>query len=72
MICGWFQLVRNAVAKYSIQDEDMYNFDETGFTMGIISTTMVVTSSERRDRPKLAQPGNREWVTEIQGINSQG
>lgn len=72
MIRGWFQLVRDTVAKYGIQDKDMYNFDETGFMMGMISTTMVITSSERRGRPKLAQPGNREWVTVIQGINSQG
>jgi hypothetical protein len=40
--------------------------------MGVISTAMVVTSSERSGRPKLAQPGNREWVTVIQSINSQG
>ena len=72
VIRPWFQLVRDTVAKYGILDEDMYNFDETGFMMGMISTTMVVTSSDRRARPKLAQPGNREWVTEIQGINSQG
>ena len=40
--------------------------------MGIISTGTVVTSAERRGRPKMAQPGNREWVNVIQGINSQG
>ena len=40
--------------------------------MGIISTGMVVTSSERRGRPRLRQQGNKEWVTVIQGINSQG
>jgi hypothetical protein len=32
---------------------------------------MVVISSDRRGKLKLAQPGNREWVTVIQGINSQ-
>jgi hypothetical protein len=72
VISGWFQLVQNAVAKYGIQDEDFYNFDETGFMMGMISTTMVVTSSERHGRPTLVQPGNREWVSVIQGANSQG
>ena len=46
----------------------MYNFDETGFMMGIILTGMVVTSAERRGRPKLAQPGGREWATVIQGV----
>jgi hypothetical protein len=72
VIMGWFQLVRNMIAKYGIEESDIYNFDETGFMMGIISTGSVVTSAERRGRPKLAQPGNREWVTVIQGINSQG
>ncbi|KJK73921.1 hypothetical protein H634G_10782 [Metarhizium anisopliae BRIP 53293] len=72
VIRDWFQLVQNTVAKYGVQDEDFYNFDETGFMMGIISTTTVVTSSEKRGRPTLTQPGNREWVSVIQGINSQG
>jgi hypothetical protein len=72
LIQSWFKLVRNTVAKYGIQDEDFHNFDETGFMMGIISTTMVVTSSERRGKPTLAQPGNREWVSVIQDINSRG
>ncbi|KID81934.1 transposase [Metarhizium guizhouense ARSEF 977] len=72
IISSWFQLVRNTVAKYGIEDSDFYNFDETGFMMGMISTTMVVTSSERRGKPTLAQPGNREWVSVVQGINSQG
>ena len=40
--------------------------------MGMISAAAVVTSSERRGKPKLTQPGNREWVSVIQGINSQG
>ncbi|ODQ68891.1 hypothetical protein LIPSTDRAFT_7355 [Lipomyces starkeyi NRRL Y-11557] len=26
-------------AKYGITDDDIYNFDETGFMMGVISTT---------------------------------
>jgi DDE superfamily endonuclease len=40
--------------------------------MGVISTAKVVTGSERRSRPKAIQPGNREWVTVIQGVNAQG
>jgi DDE superfamily endonuclease len=40
--------------------------------MGVISTGMVVTSSDRRAKAKRVQPGNREWVTVIQGVNSQG
>jgi hypothetical protein len=68
----WFELVKKIKLQYGITDDDMYNFDETGFMMGIISTAMVVTTSERRGRAKMAQPGNREWSTVIQAINSQG
>ena len=69
---GWFGLVANVKAKYGIQDEDTYNFDETGFMMGQISQGAVVTASERRGRPKAVQPGNREWATAIVGINAKG
>jgi hypothetical protein len=60
------------IAKYSILDQDVYNFDETGFMMGVISSAMVVTSSERRSHVKMKQPGNREWVTVIQGVGATG
>ena len=43
----WFDLVRSIKAKYGIQDEDVFNFNETGFQMGIISTRVVITGSER-------------------------
>jgi hypothetical protein len=72
MFRSWFEFVRNIMTKYGIGEDDVYNFDETGFMMGIISTGMVVTSSERRGRPRMAQQRNKEWVTVIQGINSRG
>jgi hypothetical protein len=65
VIGGWFRLIQNMKAKYGIQDKDTYNFDESGFMMGVISTGAVVTGSERRNRPKQLQPGNREWTTVI-------
>ena len=71
VIRGWFLLVRNTIAKYGIADEDIYNFDETGFQMGVISTAKVVTAAEKA-RTDLIQPGNREWVTVIESINSAG
>jgi hypothetical protein len=72
IICGWFRLVQNTIAKYGIRSDDIWNFDETGFMMGIIMAGMVVTGSERQGRPKLVQPGNREWITVIQAINAEG
>ena len=71
-IGAWFRLVQNMRAKYGIQDADMYNFDETGFMMGIITPSMVVTRTDRCGRAKTVQPGNREWATVIQGVNALG
>ena len=65
VIQAWFDLVRNTKAKYGITDEDTYNFDESGFIIGIISTRAVVTGSKRRSRLKGLQPGNREWILTI-------
>jgi hypothetical protein len=59
-------------AKYSILDCDFYNFDETGFMIGIICSTMVVTRADRRGRGRAVQPGNREWATAIACISSKG
>ena len=46
VIGEWFALVRNVKAKYGIVDDDIYNFDETGFMMGIIFAGMVVTAQQ--------------------------
>src|SRR4051812_26892790 len=40
--------------------------------MSMISSTLVITTSEGRGKAKLVQPGNREWATVIQGVNSRG
>ena len=72
IIQAWFNLVRNTIAKYGIIESDIYNFDETGFMMGVIGTGMVVTIAERRTNTKMVQPGTRQWITVIQGANSSG
>lgn len=72
IIMAWFELVRITIAKWRILEMDIFNFDEAGFMMGIIAIAKVVTSTERRNRPKTKQSGNREWITIIQGINSYG
>ncbi len=46
--------MRNVKAKYSIADDDVYNFDETGFIMGIIFASIVVTTSDGLGKAKLA------------------
>jgi hypothetical protein len=72
LISAWFRLVENMRAKYGVLDCDFYNFDETGFMIGVICLGMVVIRADRRSRGKAVQPGNREWATAIACINSEG
>ena len=72
LIDAWFKLVGNMRAKYGVQDSDLYNFDETGFMIGVICASMVVTRADRQGRSKSVQPGNREWATAIECVNSEG
>jgi hypothetical protein len=72
IVSAWFQRVQNTIESKGILDCDIYNFDETGFQMGVASTAKVVTRSDRRNRPVVVQPGNREWTTVIECINTTG
>ncbi|EFQ94160.1 hypothetical protein PTT_08258 [Pyrenophora teres f. teres 0-1] len=71
-IAAWFKLVEETRQAYGIQDIDTYNFDETGFMMGVAATSKVVTSSDTVGRAATVQPGNRDWVTTIECINASG
>jgi hypothetical protein len=71
-ISAWFVRVQKTIDEYGIVDSDIYNFDETGFQMGVASTAKVVTRSDRRNRPVVIQPGNREWTTVIECVNATG
>ena len=68
----WFDTVQKTIIQYGIHPDDIYNFDETGFAMGVISSTRVVTRAEYYGRAKLLSSGNREWVTTIECIRACG
>jgi hypothetical protein len=57
--------VEETKAKYGVYDDDVHNFDESGFQIGVIGIMRVVTGLERCARPDLIQPGDCEWVTLI-------
>jgi hypothetical protein len=48
IIRGWFE--------YSIQEAGIYNFDKTGFQMGVIWAAIVVTISEQCGRASQSSP----------------
>ena len=72
IICEWFSLVQKTILSYGIDPNDIYNFDETGFAIGLIATAKVITRREYYGRRSLLQPGNRAWMTTIECINASG
>ena len=57
-ICLWFDFICNTVAKYSIVEDDMYNFNKIGFLMGMIGSVLIITTFKGCGRAKLVQPSN--------------
>ncbi|RAQ99007.1 hypothetical protein DDE83_009211 [Stemphylium lycopersici] len=45
-ISAWFKLVEETRQAYGILDNNVYNFDETSFIIGVAATSKVVTSSD--------------------------
>ena len=72
VIMPWFQTVQAAIQEHGIHEDDIWNFDETGFAMGLCSTSKVITAVERSERPRTVIQGNREWVTIIETVSSKG
>jgi hypothetical protein len=72
VIKQWFITVHEAIQEYGIHEDDIWNFDETGFAMGLCTTSKVITAVDRSERPRTVIQGNREWVTIIECVSSKG
>ena len=67
----WFDLFNNMVKKYGTPPSEIWNFDESGFAMGVKHNQRVVCS-QNASKPTSIQAGNKEWVTTIDAINANG
>ena len=48
IIGAWFKLVEETKAKYGVHDDDVHDFNESGFQMGVIGTIKVVTGLHKK------------------------
>jgi hypothetical protein len=46
--------------QYGIAPEDIYNFNEISFAIGIVDTALVVTRADYYSKASVIQPGNQE------------
>ena len=66
-----FEKFKAAREIFGIQTEDMYNYDETGFRVGIGRAHEVITRLKNR-RLYVSDPDNRESVTSVETICADG
>ena len=70
-IRAWFEKYITVCQEYNIQPGDQYNFDETGFRIGIRRDKWIITRDPNR-QCYLATSTNRELITLCETISDDG
>ncbi|KAI9037196.1 uncharacterized protein KD926_000769 [Aspergillus affinis] len=71
----YFELLTRKISEYDIQQEDIYNMDEKGFLIGMLSKAKRIFSKplyEKNGMKQRLQDGNREWITTLACICADG
>lgn len=67
----WFHDVKAIIDEYGILPCNIYNMDETGYSIGSIKATRVIIDKTKNLRYS-AYPGRQEWVSVIECISMDG
>jgi len=67
---AYFKEYKRCVDYWGIQEEDQYNFDETGFQMGVVSGSKVIVPIDC-DAVFILDLENRELLTAVVTLNSK-
>jgi hypothetical protein len=71
----YFELLRSKLSQYDIEPCNMYNMDEKGCMLGILTRSKRVFSRRLYEEGKIKahiQDGNREWITLLACICTDG
>ncbi|KAF7577484.1 hypothetical protein PtrM4_017240 [Pyrenophora tritici-repentis] len=71
----YFELLKRKIEQYNVDHRHIYNMDEKGFLIGVLSKMKRVFSKSAFEEGKLRhiiQDGNREWITTIACICADG
>jgi hypothetical protein len=71
----YFELLRSKLSQYDIEPCNMYNMDEKGCMLGILTRSKRVFSRRLFEEGKIKahiQDGNREWITLLACICADG
>src|ERR1700723_1894418 len=68
----WYELYHDVVDIHQIQDADQYNFDESGFRIGIGGNQFIITRLEEKSRFQSASETNRDFASCLEAISGNG
>jgi hypothetical protein len=71
----YFKLLSDKITQYDVETRNIYNMDEKGFLIGILTKMKRVFTRQRYEaglRQQVIQDGNREWITTIACICADG
>jgi DDE superfamily endonuclease len=67
----WFEDWEQIIKEYEIDTENLYNMDESGFSIGDIEALQHIINATIRQKFQ-AKPGRQEWVTTVESICADG
>jgi hypothetical protein len=67
----WFDKLKQVINEYNIQQINFWNFDETGFRIGVGRSKWIVTADPRR-RAWIPSDTSRKHLTAIEAVNATG
>jgi hypothetical protein len=70
-LMAWFHDVQRVFTENNIDTKNVYNMDESGFSIGKINATRVIIDKRLRTKYQ-AQPGRQEWVSVVECICADG
>jgi hypothetical protein len=71
----YFELLRTKLSQYGIEPRYIYNMDEKGFLLGVLTRSKRIFSRRLYEEGKIKahiQDGNREWITLLACICADG
>jgi hypothetical protein len=72
---AYFKLLHSKLTQYGLEPRHMYNMDEKGFMLGVLSRSKRVFSRqmwESREVTAALQDGSREWITLLAAVCADG
>jgi hypothetical protein len=72
IIKQWFKLMYATIQEHGIHKDNIWNFNETSFAMGLYTTLKVITIVDYSERPYTVIQGNCEWVIIIKCMSLKG